>query len=139
MHSPGVETPGYCHVSLWDKAVLYCFPQYLPSHRHLCQNPDLHNPEAARYISRMSTVQEIEAAIPKLPPTDLAELRAWFDDYFKKVSSEIEKDHNERLQAPCESANRDTQLNREIEEWQSFDDAMPRVGNEKLHKIKSLR
>ncbi len=76
-------------------------------------------------FSRMSTVQEIEAAIPKLPPTDLAELRAWFDDYFKKVSSEIEKDCNERLKAACESANRDTQLKCEIEEWQSFDDSMP--------------
>lgn len=75
----------------------------------------------------MITVQEIEAAIPKLPPTDLAELRAWFDDYFKKVSSEIEKDRNERLQAACEFANCDTQLNREVEEWQSFDDATPRV------------
>ena len=73
----------------------------------------------------MSTVKEIEAAIPKLPPTELAELRAWFDDYFKKVSGELEKVRQSRLQAACESANRDAALNREIEAWQSFDDAMP--------------
>jgi hypothetical protein len=29
----------------------------------------------------MSTVQEIEAAIPKLSLQELAELRAWLDDY----------------------------------------------------------
>ena len=73
----------------------------------------------------MSTVKEIEAAIPKLPPTELAELRAWFDYYFKKVSCEIEQACKGRLQAACESANRDAALNREIEDWQSFDDAMP--------------
>ena len=29
----------------------------------------------------MSTVQEIKAAIPKLPPKDLAELKAWLEDF----------------------------------------------------------
>ena len=96
------------------------------AHPHVpLSNRELHKSEASRYISRMSTVKEIEAAIPKLPPTELAELRAWFDDYFKKVSGELEKVRQSRLQAACESANRDAALNREIEAWQSFDDAMP--------------
>jgi hypothetical protein len=29
----------------------------------------------------MSSVEDIEAAIPKLSPGDLARFRAWFDDY----------------------------------------------------------
>lgn len=29
----------------------------------------------------MSTVQEIESAIPRLSPAELAELRRWFEDY----------------------------------------------------------
>ena len=29
----------------------------------------------------MSTLQEIEAAVPKLSPTELAKLQAWLDDY----------------------------------------------------------
>ena len=31
----------------------------------------------------MSTLQEIEAAVPKLSPTELAKLRAWLDEFFE--------------------------------------------------------
>jgi len=31
----------------------------------------------------MSTVQEIQAAIPKLSPKELEELKDWLDDYFE--------------------------------------------------------
>lgn len=31
----------------------------------------------------MSTVQEIEAAIPKLSPAELERLRVWFEDYLE--------------------------------------------------------
>jgi hypothetical protein len=31
----------------------------------------------------MSTVQEIEAAIPKLPRAEVEELRAWIEDYLE--------------------------------------------------------
>jgi hypothetical protein len=31
----------------------------------------------------MSTVQEIEAAIPRLSPGELEELRTWFEDYLE--------------------------------------------------------
>jgi hypothetical protein len=31
----------------------------------------------------MSTVQEIEAAIPRLSRVELEQLRAWFEDYLK--------------------------------------------------------
>lgn len=77
----------------------------------------------------MSTVKEIEAAIPKLPPTDLLELHAWFDEYFKQVSGNLQKARQklqeDRLKAACESANRDAALKGEIEDWQSFDDPIP--------------
>lgn len=29
----------------------------------------------------MSTLQEIEAAVPKLPPQEVAELRAWLEEF----------------------------------------------------------
>jgi hypothetical protein len=32
----------------------------------------------------MSTVKEIEAAIPKLSPAELEELRAWLENFFQK-------------------------------------------------------
>ncbi len=31
----------------------------------------------------MSTVQEIKAAVPKLSPEELAELKEWLDDFFE--------------------------------------------------------
>ncbi len=40
----------------------------------------------------MSTVQEIEAAIPRLSPAELEELRAWFEDYLEarlKLTNEV--------------------------------------------------
>lgn len=35
------------------------------------------------YIPAMSTVQEIQAAIPKLTPEEQAELKGWMTDYFE--------------------------------------------------------
>jgi hypothetical protein len=31
----------------------------------------------------MSTVQEIEAAIPRLPQQELEQLKTWFDDFYE--------------------------------------------------------
>jgi hypothetical protein len=50
-------------------------PSELPRKHRLC------NHLTAGYLDGMSTVQEIEAAIPKLSRAELAELRAWFEDY----------------------------------------------------------
>lgn len=38
---------------------------------------------SARYLAAMSTVKEIEAAIPKLSLAELEELRAWLENYFQ--------------------------------------------------------
>jgi hypothetical protein len=35
------------------------------------------------YVGAMSTVQEIEAAIPRLSRAELQQLRAWFEDYLE--------------------------------------------------------
>ena len=50
----------------------------------------------------MSTVQEIKAAIPKLPAEDLAELKAWLEDFCEdrleltdEVKAELERSHRE--------------------------------------------
>lgn len=43
----------------------------------LCKNP------AAGYLAAMSTVQEIEAAIPRLSRAQVEELRAWIDDFLE--------------------------------------------------------
>jgi hypothetical protein len=32
-------------------------------------------------MQRMSTLQEIEAAVPKLSPGEIVELRAWLDEF----------------------------------------------------------
>ena len=40
----------------------------------------------------MSTVQEIQAAVPKLSPQEQAELKEWLDDYFEdqlELSDEV--------------------------------------------------
>ena len=36
-----------------------------------------------RYISTMSTVQEIQAAVPKLTPQEQAELKEWLENSFE--------------------------------------------------------
>jgi hypothetical protein len=38
---------------------------------------------SVRYLAAMSTVKEIEAAIPKLSPAKVEELRAWLENYFQ--------------------------------------------------------
>src|SRR5436309_5382 len=57
--------------------------------------PALFKPRSVRYLSGMSTVKEIEAAIPKLSPAELEELRAWLEKYFqasqKTAKDEIKK------------------------------------------------
>ena len=37
----------------------------------------------ARYVVNMSTVQEIEAAIPRLSRAEVEEVRAWIDAYLE--------------------------------------------------------
>jgi len=57
----------------------------------------------------MSTVQEIEAAISKLSPNDLRELRGWFEAFDTEAWDEqIEKDAKAgRLDHLIEEARRD--------------------------------
>ena len=45
---------------------------------------------AARYYKRVSTVAEIEAAIEKLPPKEVAALAAWLDEYQQMVNASAE-------------------------------------------------
>ena len=47
-----------------------------------------------RYFPAMSTVQEIKAAIPKLSPAELEQLRTWFEDYLEEhleLTEEVKK------------------------------------------------
>ena len=41
----------------------------------------LHKLQRFGYRTAMSTVQEIEAAVQRLSPEELAQLRAWLEDY----------------------------------------------------------
>lgn len=50
----------------------------------------------------MNTVQEIKAAIPKLPPEELAELKEWLEDFCEdqlelsdEVKAALERSHAE--------------------------------------------
>jgi hypothetical protein len=50
----------------------------------------------------MSTVQEIKAAVPKLTPEELAELKGWLEDFFEdqleltdEVKSALDRSHAE--------------------------------------------
>ena len=50
----------------------------------------------------MSTVQEIKAALPKLSPEELAELKEWLADFFEdqlelndEVKSALDRSHTE--------------------------------------------
>ena len=45
--------------------------------RALCKS------RAVRYLAAMSTVQEIEAAIPRLSRAEIEELRAWIEDFLE--------------------------------------------------------
>ena len=45
---------------------------------------------AARYYKRVITVAEIEAAIEKLPPKEVAALAAWLDEYQQMVNASAE-------------------------------------------------
>jgi hypothetical protein len=51
---------------------------HVPCINGLCKSADV------RYLSAMSTVQEIEAAIPKLSRAEIEELRAWIDDFLEE-------------------------------------------------------
>ena len=53
------------------------------------------------YFVNVSIVKEIEAAITKLPPADLAELRAWFEEFAaEEWDRQIEEDaRNGKLDA----------------------------------------
>jgi len=55
----------------------------------------LFKPRSVRYLAGISTVIEIEAAIPKLPPAEVEELRAWLENYFqgrqKTANEQIKK------------------------------------------------
>jgi hypothetical protein len=47
------------------------------------RNIPLFNGPSGAIFTAMSTVQEIEAAIPKLPRHDLEQLKAWFDEFYE--------------------------------------------------------
>ena len=52
----------------------------------------LHSRAEKAKVAWMSTVKEITAAIPKLPPKELAELKEWLDDFFEdqlELSDEV--------------------------------------------------
>lgn len=53
------------------------FPIALNQKHSLCKTP------AGGYLAPMSTVQEIEAAIPRLSRAQVEELRAWIDDFLE--------------------------------------------------------
>ncbi len=67
-----------------------------------------------RYAPVMSTVQEIEAAIRKLPDDDLAAFRAWFAEYDADAwDRQFEQDVAEgRLDALADEALRDAREGR---------------------------
>jgi hypothetical protein len=49
----------------------------------------------------MSTLQEIEAAVPKLSPKELAELRAWLDEFCEdhlELTEEVKRELDEAHQ-----------------------------------------
>ena len=43
----------------------------------------LFNSRSLRYLGAMSTVQEIEAALPRLSRAEIEQIRAWIDDYLE--------------------------------------------------------
>ena len=58
----------------------------------------------AGYLAVMSTVQEIEAAIPRLSRAELEEFQAWFEDYLEN-QLELTDDVKAKLdQSPREIA-----------------------------------
>ena len=64
-----------------------------PKHR-LCK------PQSVGYLATMSTVQEIEAAIPKLSRAELEQFHAWFEDYVEdrlELTDEVKASRNTRL------------------------------------------
>jgi hypothetical protein len=65
----------------------------------------------------MSTIQEIEDAIRKLPANNLAELRAWFDEFDAEVwDRQFERDVSEgRLEALANEALSDLREGRTTE------------------------
>ena len=55
----------------------------------------------------MSTLKEIEAAVPKLTPREIAELRAWLDENFED-SLEL----TDEVKAKLDEAHRDIEAGR---------------------------
>lgn len=55
----------------------------------------------------MSTLQEIEAAVPRLSPREVAELRAWLDDF-----CEDQLELTDAVKAELEEARRDIEAGR---------------------------
>jgi hypothetical protein len=56
----------------------------------------------ARYLVAMSSVQEIEAVIPKLSRAEIEEVRAWIDDFLEDqleltddVKAKLDQSHRE--------------------------------------------
>lgn len=43
----------------------------------------LSNLQSARYLAAVSTVQDIEAAIPRLSRAEVEDLRAWIDEFLE--------------------------------------------------------
>jgi hypothetical protein len=58
-------------------AALYLGVFALNQKRQLCKWPSV------GYLAVMSTVQEIQAAIPRLSRAEIEEIRAWIDDFLE--------------------------------------------------------
>jgi hypothetical protein len=58
------------------------------------RNAMLHKESRLRYAEEMSTIEEIEAAIPKLSRPEVEALREWIDDFLEDqldLSDEVKK------------------------------------------------
>ena len=62
----------------------------------------LFKPATIGYLFAMSTVKEIEAAIPKLSREEIEEIRDWIDDYLEdrfeltdEVKAKLDQSHRE--------------------------------------------
>jgi hypothetical protein len=59
-------------------------PDVTPPNAPEARKPGLCKGRLAGYLAAMSTVQEIEAAVPRLSRAELQQFHAWFEDYIEE-------------------------------------------------------